>query len=133
VIESRLALAKAAGPVALALADWRKRRKARAAIPEPLWERMAALARLHRISRVAQTLNLNYTALKRHLNEGASAPAAGPGAPAFVEAPWPASPPPLPWVLELEDGCGAKLTLRLPAQESGAVLTLAQGVWRQRR
>jgi hypothetical protein len=37
-----------------------------------------------------------------------------------------------PWVIELEDREGAKLTLRLAQTDSAGALALAQGLWRQR-
>jgi hypothetical protein len=46
---------------------WRKRRKPREPIPEPLWRATVRLARAYRASPVAQALRLNYTALKRRL------------------------------------------------------------------
>ena len=95
---------------------------------------MATLARAYGLSPVAQALRVNYTALKRHTVASAVAPAAriGPGTGAFVEVPvsaWPQAPP---WVIELEDGCGAKLTLRLAPSDSATALALVQGLWRQR-
>lgn len=92
---------------------------------------MATLARAYGLSPVAQALSVNYTALKRHLVPSAVAPASGvgTGTRAFVEVPvsaWPQAPQ---WVIELEDGCGAKLTLRLTPRDSATALTLAQGLW----
>jgi hypothetical protein len=116
------------------LAAWRRRRKHRERIPEGLWGAMATLAREYGLSPVAQALSVNYTALKGHLEVSAVAPASGTGTgPApFVEVPvtgWPQAPP---WVIELEDRGGSKLTLRLAPGDRAAVLALAQGLWRQR-
>jgi urease accessory protein UreF len=50
-----------------ALDAWRKRRKRREPMPEPLWRAMVRLARNYRASPVAQALRVNYSNLKRRL------------------------------------------------------------------
>src|SRR5664279_1679569 len=59
--------AAAIGRVQPALTAWRQRRKHREPIPEPLWRAMVRLARRYGLSRVAQVLRVNYTALKHRL------------------------------------------------------------------
>ena len=115
-----------------ALAAWRQRRRHREAIPEELWRLIVPLARAHGVSPVAQALGLNYTTLKeRTLPRETVAPATHrPGG--FLEVPvvgWPAA---ADCSLELADGQGTKLTLRLAGSEPSTVLTLAQELWRQR-
>lgn len=94
---------------------------------------MVRLARRYGLSRVAQVLRVNYTALKRHLVATAApqAPRSGAIAAEFVEVPMTACPN-SQWVIELEDREGAKLTLRLAQTDSAGALALAQGLWRQR-
>jgi hypothetical protein len=94
---------------------------------------MVRLARRYGLSRVAQVLRLNYTALKHHLAATATrqAPRSGAIAAAFVEVPMTACPD-SQWVIELEDRKGSKLTLRLGQSDSVGALALAQGLWRQR-
>lgn len=95
---------------------------------------MVRLARRYGLSRVAQVLRVNYTGLKRHLV--ASSTPQGPRIDAiaaeFVEVPITACPGGPPWVIELEDRDGSKLTLRLAQTDSATALALAQGLWRQR-
>ena len=115
-----------------ALAAWRQRRRHREAIPEELWRLIVPLARAHGVSPVAQALGLNYTTLKARTLLGQTAAAATNGPGSFLEVPvvgWPAA---AACSLELEDGQGTKLTVRLAGSEPSAVLTLAQGLWRQR-
>ena len=94
---------------------------------------MVRLARRYGLSRVAQVLRVNYTALKRHLTATVAArvPRSGAIAAEFVEVPMTACPN-SQWVIELEDRQGSKLTLRLAQYESAAALALAQGLWRHR-
>ena len=94
---------------------------------------MVRLARRYGLSRVAQVLGVNYTALKHHLVVTAAphAPCSGAIAAEFVEVPMTACPN-SQWVIELEDRQGSKLTLRLAQSDSAAALALAQGLWRQR-
>jgi hypothetical protein len=61
------AFAAAVAGVQPALAAWRKRRKPREPIPEPLWHYMVRLARAYQPSPVAQALRVNYNSLKRRL------------------------------------------------------------------
>jgi hypothetical protein len=94
---------------------------------------MVRLARRYGLSRVAQVLRVNYTALKHRLVATAVPQAPGSGAIAaeFVEVPMTGCPNPQ-WVIELEDRQGSKRTLRLAQSDSAAALALAQGLWRQR-
>lgn len=128
------AFALAVARVEPALAAWRQRRKHREPIPEALWRAMAALAQDYGLSPVAQALNVNYTALKGHLAPDAISKASGLSGmvPGFVEVPVAAWPGGAPWVIELEDRHGSKLTVRLAQGDSVAALALAQGLWRYR-
>jgi hypothetical protein len=134
VTESDPTFAAALAQVQPALAAWRERRKHREPIPDALWRRMVPLARRYGLSPVARVLRVNYTGLKRHVVARFPSPGGGtgPGAPPFVEVPVGAWPSASPWVIELEDPHGAKLTLRLGPCDGGAALALAQGLWRQR-
>jgi hypothetical protein len=115
-----------------ALVAWRQRRRHREAIPEELWRLIVPLAQAHGVSPVAQALGLNYTTLKERTLLGQTAAPATNRPGGFLEVPvvgWPAA---AACSLELEDGQGTKLTLRLAGSEPSAVLTLAQELWRQR-
>ena len=115
------------------LTVWRQQRRVREPIPRPLWRAMASLARRYGLSPVAQALGVNYTTLKQQVMADANGPRPRPGPTAgFVEVPltgWPAG---SQWVIELEDGRGSKLTLRLAPPDSASALALAQGLWRHR-
>ena len=45
--------------------DWRRRRRGKLPIPEPLWAAAAELARLHGVCQTAQALRLEYKKLKQ--------------------------------------------------------------------
>ncbi len=94
---------------------------------------MVRLARRYGLSRVAQALKVNYTALKHRLVATAApqAPRSGTIAAEFVEVPMTACPN-SQWVIELEDRQGSRLTLRLAQSDSAAALALAQGLWSER-
>ena len=96
-----------------ALAAWRQRRRHREAIPEELWRLIVPLARAHGVSPVAQALGLNYTTLKERtlLDQTAASTTNGPGN--FLEVPVVGWPTAAACSLELADGQGTKLTLRL--------------------
>ena len=89
-------------------------------MPEPLWQAAVALAETEGVYRTARALSINYQSLKVRETEATGAtrrtPAPPPG---FVELRAPLSlAPSLPAgpVLELVDGTGRKLTIRLPAE-----------------
>ena len=94
---------------------------------------MVRLARRYGLSRVAQVLRVNYTALKHRLVATAApqVPRSGAIAAEFVEVPMTARPN-SQWVIELEDRQGSKLTLRLAQIDRASALALAQGLWRHR-
>jgi hypothetical protein len=74
---------------------------------------------------------MGYHALKeraqasRHRGRSCSQPAA------FIELPVPTSTARIDYVVELEDGRGAKMTLRLAPGSGSEVLALAQAFWRR--
>ena len=129
------AFASALAQVQPALAAWRQGRQHREPIPAGLWSAMATVARVHGLSRVAQALGVNYTALQRHAVASGARPTAvaGPAAAGFVEVPMPAWSPATQWVLELADRGGTRLTVRLSAGDATAALALAQGLWGQQK
>ena len=95
---------------------------------------MVRIARRYGLGLVAQVLRVNYTGLKHHLVASSTpqVPRTDAIAPEFVEVPMTAYPTGSPWVIELEDRGGSKLTLRLAQTDSATALALAQGLWRQR-
>lgn len=97
---------------------------------------MVPLARRYGLSPIAQVLKVNYQGLQRHVEASVSLPA-GPVPPlrvnsGFVEVPVSGWPGAVPWMIELEDGAGSKLTLRTAPCDSVTAMTVAQGLWRQR-
>ena len=104
---------------------WRRTRERRTAMPAELWAEAIALARSGRPFAIARALRINFESLKRRMVETAG-PAAfvelsgaqilgarPPPAPARswvdLESPWPGT------LVELSDGDGARLTVRLAA------------------
>ena len=100
-------------------------------MPEPLWEEAIALAKVFGVSPVQRILRIDYRGLERRalgiIKPPAKArPAVRPG---FIEL------PSLParraeHLVELEDGTGRKLSLKVAAGHLAEVLPLAQAFWR---
>lgn len=111
------------------LEAWRRTRKHRERIPEPLWAAMAKLARTYGVSPVSGALGVDYYGLKDRVT-----PAPKPGAPsqpAFIELkPLPIAQP-AACRLELEDRSGTKMTLHLEGSHVDA-LALLQAFWRRK-
>ena len=117
---------------------WRKARKKRSPMPEPLWDAAVQLAQTDGVHPVARMLRLNYQTLKcrvaiassREIPETRTQAAQG-----FVELSslLQVAPPPSPSgpVLELLDTDGGKLTIRLPAERALDVERLAEAFLRR--
>jgi hypothetical protein len=111
------------------LSAWRRRQTGRARLPETIWKAATELARTHSPSRVARTLRLDYYKLRERL-AGTSSLQRTP--PAFVEvkSPWVSEAVTDQAAIELSDGTGARMTVRVRSDLS-TLLALAQSFWRR--
>ena len=113
--------------------DWRRTRKVRTRIPDPLWASAVKLAARYGVHRTAKVLRVDYYALKKRV-EGAPAvtasnrPAGATGA-TFVELSAPAWPESGECMLELEDASGAKLRVHLKGFEAPDLAALSRSFW----
>jgi hypothetical protein len=119
-------------PVRQAMLRWRQIRKPRQPIPNELWRSMSELARDYGVSRVCGALKVNYGALKNRVQGASSAASAKPGQ-AFVELGAPVLPAAPGCVVDLEDGSGARMTLRLSQANAAEALALIESFWRRER
>jgi hypothetical protein len=113
------------------LSSWRRQQSGRVRLPEAIWVSAATLAERHGASLVARTLHLDYYKLRQRA-AGGSSPAESP--PAFVEL---QVAPTLgaaggEATVELSDGTGARMTLRVRSQLP-LVVALAESFWRRPR
>jgi hypothetical protein len=105
---------------------WRSTRVKLWPMPEDLWNEATALARELGVHPVERVLRLNHESLRRRVEEGTSPSGSAEGAGEFVELsgaqllglPVAAGP-----VIELSDGNGVRLTVRL---EAGSRLDMAR-------
>jgi hypothetical protein len=101
---------------------WRRRRTG-GRIPDALWALAVGLVSRHGVSRTAAALGLDYYSLKKRAQEAADpAPARSP---TFVELPSPVVVGKQA-VVELDDGAGAILRVRLVGYEPAEVAALAR-------
>ena len=110
---------------------WRQTRKQGEHIPESLWEAAARLAGAFGVGRVSRALGVGYYALRERVQEGSQPSRSGHQAAAFIELPLPTPSARVDYLVELEDGRGAKMTLRLGPGSGSEVLALAQAFWRR--
>lgn len=113
------------------LGTWRRQQSGRVRLPEAVWVSAATLAARHGASLVARTLHLDYYKLRQR-SAGCTSPTEG--APAFVEL---QVAPALgaaggQAAVELSDGTGARMTLRVQS-ELPVVVALAESFWRRPR
>jgi hypothetical protein len=110
---------------------WRQTRKHGEHIPESLWEGAAKLAGAFGVGRVSRALGVGYYALKERAQESWQPSRSSNQAAAFIELPLPTRVSRSDYLIELEDGRGAKMTLRLAPGSGSEVLALVQAFWRR--
>jgi hypothetical protein len=134
--EKREELAAKIEPLRQEVQSWRASRKQQEPMPEPLWEKATELARAYGVSPVQRALRIDYRGLEfRALGirkPAAKASSPKPARPAFVELPVGSLSPPrrTEQTIELEDGTGRKMTLKVCGTNLSEVITLAQAFWR---
>jgi hypothetical protein len=105
---------------------WREQRTGRGRIPRSLWALAIQLANVHGVSRTAAAPGLDYYGLKERAEAVASESPSSP--PAFVELPAPV-PVGKQCLIELDNGAGATLRVRLIGYEAADVEALSRGLW----
>jgi hypothetical protein len=122
--------------------EWRRTRKVRARIPDPLWAAAVKLAGRCGIHRTAKALRVDYYALKKRVEQKAAVagtehqaaatasnvPTRAAGA-AFLELPAAAWAGGGECTLELEDAGGAKLRVHLKGFEAPDLAALSRSFW----
>ena len=119
---------------------WRRTRKVRSPIPEPLWASAMKLADRYGIHRTAKALRVDYYALKKRVEQKAAIagtqqePAATAGKAAaeatFVELPAAAWAGSGECTLDWEDAGGAKLRVHFKGFEARDLAALSRSFWR---
>ena len=112
---------------------WRRTRKVRSRIPEPLWAAAVKVADTYGIHRTARTLRVNYYSLKKRVEEASAVTASRvPGEAAeatFLELPAPVWPGCGECTLELENAGGAKMRVHLKGVEAPDLPALSRSFW----
>ena len=133
-------------PIRRRFENWRRTREMRAHIPGALWMAAVKVAGVCGISRTAHTLGVNYTALKRRVEQQEATAPTGPepGAGLKQHRPAPGGVGPSPafleltpcsrtgrchCLLELEDGSGAKMRVELREVETPDLAALGRSFW----
>lgn len=103
---------------------WRRTRRPKSRIPEPLWEMAVHLAARHGLNRTARALHLDYYSLKKRLDKAESPRQQT--APAFVELPAAFATVP-ECLIELEDGA-VSLRLHLKGYSATDIAAVGRSV-----
>lgn len=132
--EKRQELLAAIEPLRGRVSQWRGSRAVNEHMPEPLWEEATALAKTYGVGAVQGILRIDYRGLKRRALglPTRPKPAVAKAASGFVELPplVGAAPRRAEHWVELEDGTGRKLSVKVGAGHLAEVLPLAQAFWR---
>ena len=117
-------------PLLQQVEHWRKAKGKNEKMPEPLWQEAIGLAKVYGGSPVQKILRIDYRGLERRALGivKPSAKAGSVGRPSFIEL------PSLParraeHLVELEDGTGRKLSLKIVAGHLAEVLPVVQSFW----
>ena len=113
--------------------QWRRTRKVRARIPEPLWASAVKLADRYGIHRTAKALRVDYYALKKRVEgkpgvTASKTPEEAAGA-TFLELPAAAWAGGGECTLDLEDAGGAKLRVHVKGFEAPDLAALSRSFW----
>lgn len=110
---------------------WRQNKTGNPHMPEALWEGAVELAKVYGVSAVQGILRIDYRGLERRALGIVKPPgkARAPVGPSFIElAGLPARR--AEHLIELEDGTGRQLSLKVAAGHLAEVLPLVQAFWR---
>ena len=129
--EKRQELLAAIEPLRQKVEHWRKTRTVNEHMPEPLWEEATGLAKTFGVAAVQGILRIDYRGLKRRALGLPTPPSAPKSPPRFVELPpLMAAPRRAEPTVELEDGAGRRLTVRVASGNLAEVLPLLQAFYR---
>lgn len=121
-------------PLRQQIESWRMTKTVNQPMPEAFWEVAVELAKGYGVSAVQKILRIDYRGLERRTLGIVKPPrkartSAGGGAPSFVELPS-LSMRRVEHVVELEDGAGRKLSMKVAAGHLAEALALANAFWR---
>ena len=121
-------------PLRQRVETWRKSKSGNERMPEELWPEAVELAKLYGVSPVQKILRIDYRGLERRALGVIKPPAKArpfvpPARPGFLELPS-LSPRRPEHLVELEDGTGRKLSLKVAVGHLVEVLPLVQAFWR---
>jgi hypothetical protein len=106
---------------------WRRTRKPKSRIPEPLWALAVKLVSAHGLHRTAATLKLDYYSLQKRVATAAGRTAAS--RPTFIELPT-AVATARECVLEFEEDDGARLRVHLTGYDAADIVAVGCRLWK---
>ena len=130
--EKREELTTKIQPLLQQVQHWRTTRQKNERMPESLWIAAAELARVYGVSPVQRTLRIDYRGLEyRAFGVCKSSPKTQVSAPTFVELPTLApAPRRAEQIIELEDGTGRRMILKVCGGNLNELVPLAQAFWK---
>lgn len=119
------------GPLRHQVETWRKNKHGAEHMPEALWDGAIELAKVYGVSPVQRILRIDYRGLERR-TLGVIKPVGKkpPVRESFVELPPLSVPRRAEHSIELEDGAGRKMVLKLGGGSLAEIAPLVQAFWR---
>ena len=112
---------------------WRRTRKVRSAVPEPLWTSAVKMAGAYGLHRTSKALRVNYYSLKKRVERETAVVAGSPEkdvATTFIELAPPVGVGSCECILELEAPGGAKMRVHLKGGQTPDLAALSRSFYR---
>ncbi len=112
---------------------WRRTRKVRSAVPEPLWDSAVKMACAYGLHRTSKALRVNYYSLKKRVERQTAAVVGPPEkdvAATFIELASPVGVGSCECTLELEAPGGAKMRVHLKGGQTPDLAALSRSFYR---
>ena len=110
---------------------WRRTRKVRTRIPDPLWSAAVKVAERYGVHRTAKALRIDYYGLKKRVEAESSSTSVRTkrSVATFVELAGPLAPGSVDCLVEFEDDSGAKMRVHLKGVEAPDLVALSRSFW----
>jgi hypothetical protein len=112
---------------------WRRAKRGRERIPEPLWVLAVKAAAEHGVNKTSRLLRLNHSSLQAQVLKQGGGVLAGDASTGFVELAMPTVAGGPEYIVEAEAGNGPKLRIHLKGASGTDLTSLVRTLWRPDR
>lgn len=110
---------------------WRRTRNRPRPMPEKLWQAAVSLSANHSISQISRDLIIDYSTLKKRVQNKKNPGVAKTSCPDFIELGFGPATAISECLIEMEDSLGAKMRIHIQNKTDIALLDLVKAFWRK--